>query len=136
MVTIRRGYVNSSVGQIHYRFAREGGVLLLPHQSATSSVAYEPIMQYLAANYSTIAMDTPGFGMSDYPKEKFTVTQYANIVLEFMDTMSTYFCKCLWPSYRSVNSLRDGCDVTSQGEQADSKWPPLCHPPGRTTETE
>ena len=30
-------------------------------------------------------MDTPGFGMSDYPKEQFSVPQYAKIVLEFLD---------------------------------------------------
>ena len=85
MVTIRKGYVDSSVGQIHYRYAGEGEPLLLLHQSATSSVVYEPIIQHLASNYSTVAMDTPGFGMSDYPEDKFTVPQFAKIVLEFMD---------------------------------------------------
>ena len=88
MIAIRRGYVDSSVGQIHYRYAGEGEPLLLLHQSATSSVVYEPIIQHLASSYSTIAMDTPGFGMSDYPTEKYTVPQFAEIVLEFMDAMS------------------------------------------------
>jgi len=85
MAIIRRNYVDSSVGQIHYRFAGEGKPLLLLHQSATSSVVYEPMMEYLASNYLTIAMDTPGFGMSDYPKDQLSVPQYAEIVLEFLD---------------------------------------------------
>ena len=88
MVTIRRGYVASSVGQIHYRYAGQGEPLLLLHQSATSSVVYEPIIQHLASYYSTVAMDTPGFGMSDYPQDRFTVPQYAEIVLEFLDALS------------------------------------------------
>ena len=88
MATIRRGYMDSSLGQIHYRYTGTGEALLLLHQSATSSVAYEPIMQHLAANYSTIAMDTPGFGLSDYPKAKLNIAQYADIVVEFMDAMS------------------------------------------------
>ena len=88
MVAIHRGYVDSSVGQVHYRYAGEGEPLLLLHQSATSSIVYEPIIQHLASSYSTVAMDTPGFGMSDYPEEKFTVPQYAEIVVEFMDALS------------------------------------------------
>ena len=88
MVAIRRGYVDSSVGQVHYRYAGEGEPLLLLHQSATSSIVYEPIIQHLASNYSTVAMDTPGFGMTDYPQDRFTVPQYAEIVLEFLDALN------------------------------------------------
>ena len=88
MITIRRGYVDSSVGQIHYRYAGEGEPLLLLHQSATCSIVYEPIIQHLASNYSTVAMDTPGFGMTDYPQDRFTVPQYAEIVLEFLDALN------------------------------------------------
>ena len=87
MIAIRRGYVDTSVGEIHYREAGQGEPLLLLHQSATCSVVYEPIMQYLAPSYQTIAMDTPGFGMSDYPQDKFTVAQYAGIVIEFLDAL-------------------------------------------------
>ena len=87
MVAIRRGYVDTSVGEIHYREAGQGEPLLLLHQSATCSIVYEPVMQYLAPSYRTVAMDTPGFGMSDYPQDKFTVAQYAGIVLEFLDAL-------------------------------------------------
>lgn len=64
---IRRGYVDTSTGQIHYRHAGERSdcPLLLLHQSPSSSVMYEKLMRQLQQHFWLLAPDTPGFGASD-----------------------------------------------------------------------
>jgi pimeloyl-ACP methyl ester carboxylesterase len=64
---MRRGYADTSVGQVHYREAGEGDAVLLLHHTASSSNAYARIQPLLAQEYRVIAMDTPGFGLSDPP---------------------------------------------------------------------
>ena len=88
MVDIRKGYVDTSIGQIHYRHAGKGDPLLLIHQTATCSSVFDNIIEHLSPSYSMVAMDTPGFGMSPYPPGKFTVPQYAAIVMEFLDALN------------------------------------------------
>ena len=88
-VTIRRAYADTDYGQIHYRYAGEGEPLLLIHQTATSSYAYEPVMRYLAASCRVIAVDTPGYGMSDYPTNReYTVADYARTFAAFLRSLS------------------------------------------------
>lgn len=64
-MTIRRGYVDGTHGQIHFRSAGHGPVLVLLHQTAASSRMFESFMGALAQEFTTIALDTPGFGGSD-----------------------------------------------------------------------
>jgi pimeloyl-ACP methyl ester carboxylesterase len=66
-VSIRRAYVQLLHGQLHYRVAGEPHrpVLLLLHQSPSSSAMYEPMMELLADRFYLLAPDTPGFGNSD-----------------------------------------------------------------------
>jgi pimeloyl-ACP methyl ester carboxylesterase len=65
---MRRGYAETDIGQIHYREMGTGDAVLLFHQTASSSVHFGRVMPLLAdRGYRGIAMDTPGFGMSDPP---------------------------------------------------------------------
>ena len=87
MVEIKRAYVDTSIGQMHYRYAGEGDSLVILHQTASSSEAYEPLMGLLASRFSVVAMDTPGFGMSDAPPRPFTIPDYALVLQEALDGM-------------------------------------------------
>ncbi len=85
MVEIKRAYVDTSIGQMHYRYAGEGDSLVLLHLTASSSEVYEPLMGLLASKYSVVAMDTPGFGMSDAPPRPFAIPDYAAVLQEALD---------------------------------------------------
>lgn len=65
---IEKGYADGPFGQIHYRKAGRGTPLLLCHQSPNSSAMFEAALPRLSAQgFMAIALDTPGFGMSDAP---------------------------------------------------------------------
>jgi pimeloyl-ACP methyl ester carboxylesterase len=67
----KRGYVETPDGLIHYREQGTGPVILLLHQTPSNSEQYSASLPLFAARgFRTIAMDTPGFGMSDGPAEK------------------------------------------------------------------
>jgi len=88
-ITIRRAYTDTPYGQLHYRYAGEGEPLLLIHQTATSSYAYEPMMSHLASSYRVLAVDTPGYGMSDYPTNKeYTLADYAHTFAAFLKSLN------------------------------------------------
>src|SRR6478609_5835191 len=62
---IRLGYVDTPIGQIHYRRTGERGpVVVLLHQTAASSRMYEKFMAALDGEFQLVALDTPGFGAS------------------------------------------------------------------------
>jgi pimeloyl-ACP methyl ester carboxylesterase len=82
---MRRGYVDTSGGQLHYREAGEGPPLLLLHMTASSSVMYERSLPYLAERFHAIALDTPGFGLSDPLSEEPDIPGYAGAVRAFLD---------------------------------------------------
>jgi haloalkane dehalogenase len=84
---IKKGYLETKYGLIHYRtagIASRPHVLML-HQTASSSVMYEAIMKLLADNFYFFAPDTLGFGGSDFPKETATMQIYADSLREAKD---------------------------------------------------
>ena len=86
--TIRRAYADTPYGQLHYRYAGEGQPLLLIHQTATSSMAYEPVIPFLASSYRVLAVDTPGFGMSDRPTHQYTFSEYGRCFAAFLQSLN------------------------------------------------
>ena len=85
---IRRAYADTASGQLHYRYGGEGEPLLLLHQSAAWSKTWEWMLPDLAAHYRCLAVDTPGYGMSDPPLEPSpTIEDYARYVISFMDAL-------------------------------------------------
>ncbi|MBC7270380.1 MAG: alpha/beta fold hydrolase, partial [Streptomyces sp.] len=63
-MTTRRGYADTSLGQLHYAQAGDGPVLLMLHQTPRSHDEFAEVQPLLADSYRTIAMDMPGFGSS------------------------------------------------------------------------
>jgi pimeloyl-ACP methyl ester carboxylesterase len=81
---LRRGYVDTPEGQIHYISAGEGGIpLILLHQNPSSARMWEAVLPGFAARgRQAIAFDTPGYGMSDPPSEEPDIPYYARRFVE------------------------------------------------------
>ena len=88
-MTIKKGYVETRDGQVHYRFCGEaqGLPLVFLHQTASSSQSYEKMMELLQAKYRMFALDTPGFGQTFYPPMKPTTAYYTDILLEALENL-------------------------------------------------
>ena len=86
-IAIRRGYADTSIGQLHYRRAGTGGVLVLLHHTAASSEHYEPLMRLLAPRFDLVAIDTPGFGMSVSFTRMHSLEEYARVIVEALENI-------------------------------------------------
>lgn len=77
---IKRAYVSVGRLQLHYRRAGTEGapLIVLLHQTPSSSAMYEPLMAELADRYELLALDTPGFGGSDALLEDFSIPAAAS----------------------------------------------------------
>lgn len=83
---ISRHFVTIGHRQVHYRRAGDGPVILMLHASLNTSATFLPLISPLAGQFTVIAMDTPGYGLSDVlsPNEP-EIEDYADGVIEFMD---------------------------------------------------
>ena len=83
---VKKMYVDGPMGQVHLRQMGQGYPLILLHQTAWSSVQFQRAMPILAAyGFKCIAIDTPGYGLSDTNAESPSVDLYAeslNVVLD------------------------------------------------------
>jgi pimeloyl-ACP methyl ester carboxylesterase len=82
-MTIKRGYVDISAGQIHYAWRDGSGMpIVCFHQTASSNTSYHRIMEHAGLSQPIYALDTPGFGGSFDPEGMPTFTQYAAWLFE------------------------------------------------------
>lgn len=83
---IRRGYIElppaSGGVQLHYRRAGTAGapLLVLLHQTPSSSEMYLQLMRALASRFDLLAVDTPGFGLSDALPGSFSIPAAAQAI--------------------------------------------------------
>lgn len=85
-----KGYVATPMGQVHYRLMgpKDGPVLVLIHQTPWSMIEFADIQPCLAARgIRTLAIDTPGYGMSDAPEGKPTIAAYGENILPVLDAL-------------------------------------------------
>lgn len=87
-VVVRRGFVDTPEGQIHYAAAGEGKSVLLLHQTPRSWDEYRDVLPILGEKYRAIAMDTIGFGDSYRLGQEGTVEEYARGVIQLLDALS------------------------------------------------
>jgi pimeloyl-ACP methyl ester carboxylesterase len=88
----RRLYVDGPFGQMHLRIAGEASheqpPLICFHLSPLSSRLYERFIDGLAERgRCAIAVDTPGFGMSDAPPAPPAISDYSNAMLAVIDAL-------------------------------------------------
>jgi len=74
--------------QIHYLRAGSGPPVLLLHKSPESSEEFRPLMLQWANDFTMIAPDTPGYGLSDPIDEKEPdLAPFADVLVEFLDCL-------------------------------------------------
>jgi pimeloyl-ACP methyl ester carboxylesterase len=88
MTKPRRAYLDVDGRQVHLRTLGEGRPLLLLHQNAYSSLMWELMLPELAARgYQGIAVDLPGYGMSDPLPGEPTLADYGAVALAVLDAL-------------------------------------------------
>jgi len=84
---VKRGYVDTAHGQIHYQSDGSGEPVLLLHRTPYSSDEYALVTPLLGKKYRAIAMDTLGYGNSDTPPHRYSMSDYARSVIDFLDAL-------------------------------------------------
>jgi pimeloyl-ACP methyl ester carboxylesterase len=92
MSKVRRAYVDSRFGQLHYRIARPDGEPSLPpllcfHQTPQHGGEWEPLLPRLSHSRVVIAPDTPGYGNSDAPPEVQSIEALAEVMGQLADDL-------------------------------------------------
>ena len=80
---IERDYLATARGQLHLRKSGQGGSrppLVMLHQVPNSGQIFEPVMSALAEDRLVLAIDTPGYGMSDPIADPQTIEGYAEVI--------------------------------------------------------
>lgn len=84
---MKRGYGETSHGQIHYLSEGTGDVVLLLHQALRSGACFSNMLPLIGQHYRAIAIDLPGRGNSDPLPAPFEVSDLAASVIEFLDSI-------------------------------------------------
>lgn len=82
---MKRGYVNTPHGQIHYQADGAGEPVIFLHQVPTASDEFSLVIPFMTRDYRAIAMDIIGYGNSDKPPRQYTMPEYAESVIDFID---------------------------------------------------
>lgn len=69
---------------INYIEQGQGDLVVLLHGWGANITLFNSMINLLSAKYKVVAMDMPGFGESDEPKEPWDVDKYVDFVLEFL----------------------------------------------------
>ncbi|MDQ3915047.1 MAG: alpha/beta fold hydrolase [Actinomycetota bacterium] len=82
----RSRFFESSAGRVHYIDEGAGTPLLLLHGNPTWSFLYRKIVPLLQDGFRCIAIDYPGFGLSDRPEGYgYTPDEHARVIGELVD---------------------------------------------------
>jgi haloalkane dehalogenase len=79
-------WFESSAGRVHYIDEGDGPTILLLHGSPTWSFLYRHVVSGLRDRFRCIAVDYPGFGLSDRPTNfGYTISELTGVVGELID---------------------------------------------------
>ncbi len=85
---MKKGYVDTTRGQVHYcREGDSGPDLFLFHESPLSSREFERCVPILGRSTRVVAFDTPGYGASDPPEAPIAIEEYAAWMLDAIDAI-------------------------------------------------
>ena len=80
--------IKLSGARVHYLDEGQGPILLMLHGNPTWSFLYRHIVKALRGSFRCIALDYPGFGLSEAPEGyDFKPASHARIVEEFVETL-------------------------------------------------
>ena len=90
MTSIRRAFVDLSVGQVHCASCGDTAApaVLLLHQTPRSWLEYREVLPLIGARFHAIAMDTPGFGDSAALQGPASIEGWAAVAAELLDALS------------------------------------------------
>ena len=86
-MTVRRGYVDTRHGQVHYHESGAGAPLVLLHATPRSARVYTKLQALLSKKFRVIAPDTLGFGNSDRLPVDVTMHMLADSVADFIEAL-------------------------------------------------
>ncbi|TMM58641.1 alpha/beta hydrolase [Maribacter algarum] len=92
---LKRGYVDTADGQIHFGTAGEGPALVLIHQSSSSMEEYAALVPYLFEKYQLIMFDLPGHGLSSDPSSEPGVEEFTDVALAVVNHLNVEKCSVL-----------------------------------------
>ena len=84
---MKRGYVETQYGQMHYAEAGQGASLVMLHPAPKSSRAFAQVQPLLARHFRCIALDQHGFGNSDPAPDGVRFEELARTVTQAMDAL-------------------------------------------------
>lgn len=81
-------WFESSAGRVHYVDEGKGQPILMCHGNPTWSFLYRNVIRSLRDRFRCIAVDYPGFGLSDHPDGYgYTVAEHAGVVGELVSEL-------------------------------------------------
>ncbi len=80
--------VNINGININYIDEGEGSPILMLHGWGSSVIVWKSVINNLKNGFRTIALDFPGCGESELPKNPLSLTDYENLVLEFIEKLN------------------------------------------------
>jgi haloalkane dehalogenase len=84
----RSRWLDSSVGRVHFIDEGEGAPILFLHGNPTWSFLYRGIVTRLRHRFRCIALDYPGFGLSEHPDDYgYSPREHAEIVSELIESL-------------------------------------------------
>ena len=89
ILTAGKGYASTPMGQVHYRDLGPRDYknpIVLLHQSPMSMIQFAAVQNALVEmGIRAIALDRPGYGLSDLPPEQPTIGEYADNIVHVLD---------------------------------------------------
>ena len=85
--------------KVNYEVCGQGEPVLLLHGWSSSLQPWRPLMKLLSAKYQVIAVDFPGMGGSEEPKEPWDVDGFGDFVLAFLEQFSVSRISMVGHSY-------------------------------------
>src|SRR3954453_16623850 len=81
-------WLESAAGRVHYVDEGQGRPILMCHGNPTWSFLYRHVIRALRDRYRCIAVDYPGFGLSDRPSDYgYTAAEHTAVVGELVQTL-------------------------------------------------
>jgi pimeloyl-ACP methyl ester carboxylesterase len=84
---VKRRFVDTEQGQVHYAEAGTGPPVLLLHQTPRSWAEFRDVLPLLGRRHRAIAMDMIGFGDSVHPPEPVTIEACAGGAVALLDAL-------------------------------------------------
>jgi pimeloyl-ACP methyl ester carboxylesterase len=83
-------FVTTPTGRLHYMDAGSGEPLILLHANPGDSRDFDAVVTALAENFRVLALDWPGYGLSDVPSPpaSASIPLYLSVLVSFMDALA------------------------------------------------